>query len=62
MGFGARWMLCSTQKIILHTDLGTPAGGCLTYIGPSGDLGGLVSCNVILARHILNDQIDTHRD
>jgi hypothetical protein len=46
MGFGARWMLCSTQKIILHTDLGTPAGGCLTYIGPSGDLGGLVSCNV----------------
>jgi hypothetical protein len=33
----------SGQKIILHTDPGTPGGGCLTYIGPSGDLGGFVS-------------------
>ena len=29
----------SGQKII-------PGGGCLTYIGPSGDLGGYVSWNV----------------
>jgi hypothetical protein len=36
----------SGQKIILHTDPGTPGGGCLTYIGPSGDLGGFVSWNV----------------
>jgi hypothetical protein len=33
----------SGQKIILHTD---PGGGCLTYVGPSGDLGGFVSWNV----------------
>ena len=36
----------SGQKIILHTDPGLPGGGCLTYIGPSGDLGGFVSWNV----------------
>jgi hypothetical protein len=35
----------SGQKIILHTDPGTAGGGCLTYIGPSGDLGGFVSWN-----------------
>jgi hypothetical protein len=29
----------------LHTDPGTAGGGCLTYIGPSGDLGGFVSWN-----------------
>jgi hypothetical protein len=34
------------QKIILHTDPGIPGGGCLTYVGPSGDLGGFVSWNV----------------
>jgi hypothetical protein len=34
------------QKIILHTDPGIAGGGCLTYIGPSGDLGGFVSWNV----------------
>jgi len=34
------------QKIILHTDPGISGGGCLTYIGPSGDLGGFVSWNV----------------
>jgi hypothetical protein len=33
------------QKIILHTDPGISGGGCLTYIGPSGDLGGFVSWN-----------------
>lgn len=36
----------SGQKIILHTDPGNAGGGCLTYIGPSGDLGGFVSWNV----------------
>jgi hypothetical protein len=36
----------SGQKIILHTDPGISGGGCLTYIGPSGDLGGFVSWNV----------------
>lgn len=36
----------SGQKIILRTDPGIPGGGCLTYIGPSGDLGGFVSWNV----------------
>jgi hypothetical protein len=36
----------SGQKIILHTDPGLSGGGCLTYIGPSGDLGGFVSWNV----------------
>jgi hypothetical protein len=35
----------SGQKIILHTDPGLPGGGCLTYVGPSGDLGGFVSWN-----------------
>jgi hypothetical protein len=34
------------QKIILRTDPGIPGGGCLTYVGPSGDLGGFVSWNV----------------
>src|SRR6516162_1187427 len=34
------------QKIILRTDPGMPGGGCLTYIGPSGDRGGFVSWNV----------------
>src|SRR6516164_1439466 len=34
------------QKIILRTDPGIPGGGCLTYIGPSGDRGGFVSWNV----------------
>ena len=34
------------QKIILHTDPGISGGGCLTYIGPSGDLCGFVSWNV----------------
>ena len=36
----------SGQKIILHTDPGIHGGGCLTYVGPSGDLGGFVSWNV----------------
>lgn len=40
----------SGQKIILHTDPGNSGGGCLTYIGPSGDLGGFVSWNVNCAR------------
>jgi uncharacterized protein HemX len=34
------------QKIVLRTDPGVPGGGCLTYIGPSGDRGGFVSWNV----------------
>jgi hypothetical protein len=34
------------QKIILRTDPGIRGGGCLTYVGPSGDLGGFVSWNV----------------
>lgn len=41
----ARKSIKSGQKIILHTDVGTPGGGCLTYVGPSGDLGGFVSWN-----------------
>jgi hypothetical protein len=40
----------SGQKIILHTDPGISGGGCLTYVGPSGDLGGFVSWNVNCAR------------
>ena len=36
----------SGQKIILRTDPGIRGGGCLTYVGPSGDLGGFVSWNV----------------
>ncbi len=39
----------SGQRITLHTDLGQP-GGCLTYIGPRGDLGGYVSWNVNCSR------------
>jgi len=35
----------SGQKIILHTDPAAAGGGCLTYIGSSGDLGGFVSWN-----------------
>jgi hypothetical protein len=38
------------QKIILHTDPGIRGGGCLTYVGPSGDLGGFVSWNVNCAQ------------
>ena len=34
------------QKIIFHTDPAARGGGCLTYVGPSGDLGGFVSWNV----------------
>jgi hypothetical protein len=34
------------QKVILHTDPGLSGGGCLTYVAPSGDLGGFVSWNV----------------
>jgi hypothetical protein len=41
----------SGQKIILHTDPGTAGGGCLTYIGPSGDLGGFVSWNANCSHH-----------
>ncbi len=36
----------SGQKIILHTDPDISGGGCLTYVGPSGDLGGFISWNV----------------
>jgi hypothetical protein len=36
----------SGQKIILRTDPGIGGGGCLTYVGPSGDRGGFVSWNV----------------
>jgi len=39
----------SGQRIALHTDSGH-AGGCLTYVGPSGDLGGFVSWNVNCSR------------
>ena len=35
----------SGQNVTLHTQNGRP-GGCLTYVGPSGDQGGLVSWNV----------------
>lgn len=43
--FEADKTIKSGQKIILHTDPGNAGGGCLTYIGPSGDLGGFVSWN-----------------
>jgi hypothetical protein len=33
------------QTVTLHTQAGR-GGGCLTYIGPSGDQGGFVSWNV----------------
>jgi hypothetical protein len=33
----------SGQTVTLHTQPGR-GGGCLTYIGPSGDRGGFVSC------------------
>ena len=35
----------SGQKIIPHTEPATAGGGCHTYIGLSGDLGGFVSWN-----------------
>ncbi len=35
----------SGQSVTLHTQNGRP-GGCLTYFGPSGDKGGIVSWNV----------------
>ena len=35
----------SGQTVTLHTQAG-PGGGCLTFIGPSGDRGGYVSWNV----------------
>jgi hypothetical protein len=35
----------SGQNVTLHTQNGRP-GGCLTYFGPSGDKGGIVSWNV----------------
>lgn len=35
----------SGQSVTLHTQNGS-LGGCLTYVGPSGDKGGLVSWNV----------------
>jgi len=34
----------SGQNVTLHTQYGHP-GGCLTYVGPSGDQGGPVSWN-----------------
>ena len=37
------------KKVTLHTDSSQP-GGCLTYIGPSGDLGGYVSWSVNCSR------------
>lgn len=37
------------QRIVLRTDSGR-GGGCLTYIGPSGDQGGYVSWNVNCSR------------
>jgi hypothetical protein len=39
----------SGQGITLHTDSGQP-GGCLTYTGPRGDLGGYVSWNINCSR------------
>ena len=49
------------QRIVLRTDSGH-GGGCLTYIGPSGDRGGYVSWNVNCSRGaswIINDLIAT---
>jgi hypothetical protein len=49
------------QKIVLRTDSGR-GGGCLTYIGPSGDQGGYVSWNVNCSRGtswIINELIAT---
>jgi hypothetical protein len=40
------------QTITLHTQAGR-GGGCLTYIGPSGDQGGFVSWNVDCSRGTL---------
>lgn len=42
----------SGQNVTLHTQNGQP-GGCLTYVGPSGDQGGLVSWNVNCSRDTL---------
>ena len=40
------------QAVTLHTQ-GGHGGGCLTYIGPSGDQGGFVSWNVNCSRGTL---------
>jgi hypothetical protein len=40
------------QTVILHTQAGR-GGGCLTYIGPSGDQGGFVSWSVDCSRGTL---------
>jgi hypothetical protein len=42
----------SGQTVTLHTQAG-PGGGCLTFIGPSGDRGGYVSWNVDCAHGTL---------
>ena len=42
----------SGQAITLHTQTAR-GGGCLTYIGPSGDLGGFVSWNTNCSRGAL---------
>ena len=49
------------QRIVLRTD-SSRGGGCLTYIGPSGDQGGYVSWNVNCSRGtswIINELITT---
>jgi len=40
------------QTVTLHTEAGH-GGGCLTYIGPSGNQGGFVSWNVDCSRGTL---------
>jgi hypothetical protein len=42
----------SGDNVTLHTQNAQP-GGCLTYVGHSGDLGGLVSWNVNCAQDTL---------
>jgi hypothetical protein len=42
----------SGQTVTLHTQVGR-AGGCLTYIGPSGDQGGFVSWSADCSRGTL---------
>jgi hypothetical protein len=42
----------SGQAVTLHTQTAR-GGGCLTYIGPSGDLGGFVSWNANCAHGTL---------
>jgi hypothetical protein len=39
----------SGQTVTLHTEAGR-GGGCLTYVGPSGDQGGFVSWNMNCSR------------